>query len=167
MARSAPSIQDTVDQILKEVDVGPTIKAAATSGVKIPGGYQGYDPTRITKMRKQFGDAPVDRQINAPAMAQKQAWHQLADALRADGGPSLNYDVLHVVKSAMISGELTGLPPVEPVAETGDPVSSGFRKLANALRSEDRDAHEQLLAKGAHAIRAGRGLMLLRELVRE
>jgi len=133
MPKQVLSVQDTVDQILREVDGALTPKLAS---------------------RKQAGAA-------LPPLK------KLAEALQDSPGPTLNYDVLHVVKTAMILGELGPLPAPELQDETGDALSSGLRKLANALRTEDHDDHERLLAKGAHTIKAGRGLMLLRELVRE
>jgi hypothetical protein len=133
MPRHVPSVSDTVDQILREVDGGmmPKIASKKASGAA-------SDP--LKKLAQMLQDAP---------------------------DPVLNYDVLHVVKTAMLYGELGPLPTPKLEPETGDSLSSGLRKLANALRVEDHADHERLLAKGAHTLRAGRGLMLLRELVRE
>jgi hypothetical protein len=92
---------------------------------------------------------------------------KIAQALRADSEPALTYDVLHVVKLAMMEDALGPLPLPELSPETGDSYSRGLRKIANELKLEDHRAHEALLVKGAHALKASRGLMLLRELVRE
>lgn len=99
--------------------------------------------------------------------AQAHPLKKLAAAIQESSDPELNYDVLHVVKTAMILGDIGPLPAPELQPEMGDAVSSGLRKMANALRMEDHSDHQRLLAKGAHTLRAGRGLMLLRELVRE
>ena len=133
MPRFVPSVSDTVDQILREVDGALTPKVASRDTTK----------TASHPLKK------------------------LANALQEAPDPELSYDVLHVVKTAMLLGEIGPLPAPAPQPEDGDAVSSGLRKLANALRMEDHHDHERLLAKGAHALRAGRGLMLLRELVRE
>jgi hypothetical protein len=133
MSRSVPSIRDTVDQILREVDGALVPKLASRKATSAP-------------------SHPLKK---------------LANALQESSDPELNYDVLHVVKTAMILGDLGPLPTPDLQPETGDTVSSGLRKMANALRMEDHNDHQRLLAKGAHTLRAGRGLMLLRELVRE
>lgn len=104
---------------------------------------------------------PAAPPVNLPPMK------KIAEALRADKDPELTYDVLHVVKLAMVNDAVGPLPRPELLPETGDSFSKGLRKLANELRVQDHEAHEQLLAKGAHALKASRGLMLLRELVRE
>lgn len=115
----------------------------------------------------------VDGALTPKLASRKQAGaalpplKKLAEALQNSTDPELNYDVLHVVKTAMVLGELGPLPAPELQDETGDSLSSGLRKLANALRVEDHNDHARLLAKGAHTIKAGRGLMLLRELIRE
>lgn len=133
MPRFVPSVSETVDQVLQEVDGALTPKLAA---------------------RKASGSSDHPLKKLAASMTESQ-------------DPELNYDVLHVVKTAMLLGDLGPLPAPELQPETGDKLSSGLRKLANALRVEDHNDHERLLAKGAHTLRAGRGLMLLRELVRE
>lgn len=92
---------------------------------------------------------------------------KIAQALRVEQEPELTYEVLHVVKIAMENDMLGPLPQPELLPETGDSFSRGLRKVANQLRVEDHQAHERLLVKGAHALKASRGLMLLRELVRE
>lgn len=104
---------------------------------------------------------PTAPAVNLPPLK------KIAEALRQDKDPELTYDVLHVVKLAMMADAVGPLPAPELLPETGDSFSKGLRKLANELRVQDHEAHEQLLAKGAHALKASRGLMLLRELVRE
>ena len=88
---------------------------------------------------------------------------KLAQALREAPDLELTFDVLHVVKTAMVRGVPLEIPAFQPHPDDGNPL----RKVANALRAEDHEAHQALLAKGAHALKAERGLMLLRELVRE
>lgn len=88
---------------------------------------------------------------------------KVAQALRTAPEPELTFDVLHVVKTAMVRGVPLEIPAFQPRPDDGNPL----RKVANALRAEDHEAHRSLLAKGAHALKAERGLMLLRELVRE
>lgn len=110
---------------------------------------------------KTAASRPSPKQENLPPLK------KIAQALREDTDPELTYDVLHVVKLAMIDDAVGPLPAPELLPETGDSFSKGLRKLANELRVQDHEAHEQLLAKGAHALKASRGLMLLRELVRE
>ena len=92
---------------------------------------------------------------------------KIANALRELPAPALTYPVLHVVKTAMMNGRLAELPALTVKQETGTGLPLELRKLANALREEDAEDHTQLLAKGAHTLRATRGIMLLRDLVRE
>lgn len=118
---------------------------------------QEADATPAVKVAQH---APVEKDTRSPL-------HKLAEKIRNSEGPELSYDVLHVVKTAMLNGSFGPLPAPELTPETGDKVVSGLRKLANALRLEDHAEHERLLSKGADCLRATRGLMLLRELVRE
>jgi hypothetical protein len=92
---------------------------------------------------------------------------KLAAALRTAPEPQLTYAVLHVVKTAMVNNEIGPLPLPELRPEGNDPRGANLRKLANHLRVDSVRDNERLLAKGAHVLRASRGLMLLRELVRE
>jgi hypothetical protein len=132
MARTVPSIGETVDKILQEVD-----------GSLIP----------KTASKKVLDTLPPLK--------------KLANALRETPKPELNYAVLHVVKTAMLNGDVGPLPVPELKPQSGNSVSAGLRKTANALRLEDHYNHERILAKGAHALNAARGISLLRELVRE
>ena len=92
---------------------------------------------------------------------------KLAATLRELPDAQLTYPVLHVVKTAMMDHTLGPLPAPASKPEAGCLEAEGLRKVANALRADAHADNERLLAKGAHALRASRGIMLLRELVRE
>ena len=132
-----PSIAETVEQVLRDASGGHSVKMASE-----------YAPV------KERGPAILPLK-------------KVASALRNMPEPELSYSILHVVKTAMIRGDIGPLPAPEFNSEEGTATNAGLRKLANELRAEDHDDHSRLLAKGAHVLKAGRGVMLLRELVRE
>ena len=132
-----PSIAETVEQVLRDASNGHSVKMASE-----------YAPV------KERGPAILPLK-------------KMASALREMPEPELNYDILHVVKTAMLRGDIGPLPSPELNSEEGTATNSGLRKLANELRAEDHEDHSRLLAKGAHVLKASRGVMLLRELVRE
>jgi hypothetical protein len=124
----------------------------------------------VERLLQDADAAPAMKVAQAAAPAEvdpRSPLRKLAEKIRNFEDPKLSYDVLHVVKTAMLDGSFGPLPAPELTPETGDKVVSGLRKIANALRLDDHADHERLLAKGADCLRATRGLMLLRELVRE
>ena len=161
-----PSIAETVGRLLAEADAKT---ASELPGLHVQGGYRTYDPKVAAQLRKQHGSAHVDAMMHAPITPPTgpMAVHKAASALRDMPEPELNYDILHVVKTAMVRGDIGPLPLPEFNSEEGSRTNAGLRKLANELRVEDHEDHSRLLAKGAHVLKAGRGVMLLRELVRE
>ena len=104
---------------------------------------------------------------DVPVKDTKSILKKVAARLREEPELELTYPILHVVKKAMIEGTLGPLPEPFLILETGSVETQALRKLSNALREEDQKDHSRLLAKGAHALRATKGIMLLRELVRE
>lgn len=114
----------------------------------------------------QHPDKPASPSAKSAAV-HNHPMKKIAEALRDLPEKEMSYDVLHVVKIAMMHGQLGALPPPELTPEEGSREVVGLRKLANQLRMEDHEDHERLLAKGADTLTATRGLMLLRELVRE
>ena len=119
-------------------------------------------------LREASVDAPdsyrgLDRSVSK--LAETNPFKKLAVALRELPDPELTYPVLHVVKNAMMAGDIP--IPSTPETKTVSGANWGLRKLASAMRDSDHADSVKLLAKGAHTIKATRGLMLLRDLVRE
>jgi len=137
MMAKMPSVAETVESVLRDVSSGHSVKMASA-----------YAPPKS----------------QGPAILPLK---KMASALREMPEPCLNYDILHVVKTAMLRGDIGPLPLPEFNSEEGSRTNAGLRKLANELRAEDHEDHSRLLAKGAHVLTASRGVMLLRELVRE
>lgn len=123
----------------------------------------------------------VDRLLNeddsapeVPLAYQKVAHLRKDAALKAVGAAlrsvpekELSYDVLHVVKTAMVNGLPLELPEPELKEEHGSGDALALRKIANALREEEHAENLNLLSKGAQVLKASKGLMLLRDIVRE
>lgn len=111
--------------------------------------------------------APVEKvTTTAPRAEGATPLAKLANLLREAPKPVLTYPILHVVKNAMVNGSLEEIPLPTFPEPTGTPEVKSLRKLANALREEDIQEQNNLLKSGSHTLRAARGLMLLRELVR-
>ena len=123
----------------------------------------------VDRLLNEDDSAPV-----VPLTYQKVAHLRKDAALKAVGAAlrsipeqELTYPILHVVKTAMIHGQPLALPEPELKEEHGSGDALALRKIANALREEERAENLNLLSKGAQVIKATKGLMLLRDIVRE
>jgi hypothetical protein len=123
----------------------------------------------VERLLNEDDSAPV-----VPQAYQKVAHLRKDAALKAVGAAlqalpekELNYAVLHVVKTAMVNGQPLSLPAPELREEHGDGEALALRKIANALREEEHSENINLLSKGAQVLKATKGLMLLRDIVRE
>lgn len=96
-----------------------------------------------------------------PGPSEAALVRDVADALRRLPPPEVTDDDLYAALKT--AEERSPLPPLQV---DGARPSDQLRKVAYALRVEDRNAREARLEKAAHMLRAAQALTLLRDRVR-
>jgi hypothetical protein len=83
--------------------------------------------------------------------------------LKQADAPILTYAHLHAVKTAMVNPpeEAAAAPVYEPKSQNAQ--AEGLRKVAFELRQAAEAEEARVFVKAAYALKAQRGLMLLRE----
>jgi len=113
---------------------------------------------------EQTGPAVKTASHAAPVTTAGAGLRELVGRIREAGAQELTYGHLHAVKTAMVR------PPEEESApssgyspKSDNEQAEGLRKLAFQLRQTAEAQDTGLFVKAAYALKAQRGLMLLRE----
>lgn len=101
--------------------------------------------------------------VSAPTTKAGAGLRELAGRLKQANTPSLTYAHLHAVKTAMVNPpeETAAAPVYEPKSQNAQ--AEGLRKVAFELRQAAEAEEARVFVKAAYALKAQRGLMLLRE----
>jgi len=115
-------------------------------------------------LKAEQSDTPVKTANAAPRTKAGEGLRQLTQLVKEAKAPELTYAHIHAVKMAMTTDPVSGEPATKPYsAKSQNPEVEGLRKLAHELRLAAQAENCAVMQKAAYAVKAQRGLMLLRE----